>query len=463
MYRFGIFWLSLTILFWAGCGSSGSSTDRTDESSVNQELPDGAANRLFAVDAPAECTLDTRKKFVYDVMHDSYLWADESAVIDYEDNSTYPDEQAVLDALRNPKDRFSFMVTQKEYDDFFEAGRNIGYGFYFQVEMTPEGNVTAFDILLVYPGSAADRAGLVRSDKIIGIDSYTIDTVVRDEALFSHYFEGNESVTATFRVEHADGRVDLLEMTRAEYDVKSVILDKVVEIDENIRVGYLLFQSFVGTSEDELREAFGRFREANIDTLVLDLRYNGGGYIYIANQLASLIGGWRSYQRIFNQTVFNTTYSRYNTQTQFIYPQNSLSLPKVYILSTPVTCSASELVINALRAQSVPVDVIQIGERTCGKPYGMYPLYFCSKYLLAVDTKNANADGEGDYVEGLKPECVAEDDITHDFADTNETLFATAIYYMRNNQCPQTSRVRSVSPVRFFPMSEGFRGRYAIY
>lgn len=454
--------LLLLLLVLSGCGSDHTATSTQTEQNSSAGSPE-ALNNLFAVPAPEVCTLSTRKKFVYDVMHDSYLWADETKVIDYDDNTTYPDEEILLKDLRNPLDRFSFIMPKKAYDNFFVAGKNIGYGIYFQLDVTDDGNVTAMDILLVYPGSPAGLAGLRRSDKITAIDGKSVDTVLKDAALEAHYFEEDKPVSAIFHVVHADSSQSDLNITKSEYDVKSVIKSDIFETPEKRKVGYLLFQSFVGTSEKELNTAFNTFKKAGVDDLVLDLRYNGGGYIYIANQLGSLIGGWRSLGKIFNKTVFNSRYSRYNSETRFHYLTDSISLPRVFILTTKTTCSASELVINALRAQSVDVEVVQIGGSTCGKPYGMYPLYYCERYLLAVDTKNTNADGVGDYVDGIAPQCKADDDITHDFMDPQEKMFATALYYIQNDSCPPAERARALRP-KMRPLPEkGYRSRYAIY
>jgi C-terminal processing protease CtpA/Prc len=455
----------ILVTLFSGCGGGGGTTTPSTESNdTGIQNPPSNSNGMFSVAPPQQCMLESRKKFVYDVMHDSYLWADETPVVDYEDNTTYPDETALIEALRKrPYDRFSFIMSAQAYNDFFEAGKNMGYGIYFQIEMTQDHNVTALDLLLVYPGSPADKAGLRRSQKIIGIDNYTIGEVFRDANLTDYFFEADKPVTAHFKVKEQNGTLHTVTVTKAEYSAKSVIKRTVIETTDHKRVGYLLFQSFVGTSEDELNEAFDYFKSQGIEDLVLDLRYNGGGYIYIANQLASLIGGWRSRFKIFNKLVFNEKYSRYDSETRFLNLSKSLSLPKVYILTTANTCSASELVINALRAQSVDVDVVQIGSRTCGKPYGMYPLFYCDRYLLAVQTKNSNADSKGDYYDGLVPQCEAEDDIRHDFASQEETMFASALYYIEKGSCMPSDRSRSSKPLLKRLDSGSYREQYAIY
>ena len=437
------------------------------DKSVQTKVPD---QKVFgAIQPPKECTLQNRKKFVYDVMHDSYFWADETKEVDYTDNQRYPDEETLLDDLRNPKDRFSFIMDLKEYDDFFEAGKSVGFGIFFEPLVedlnSSTQRVDALALLLVYPGSPADKAGLKRSDLIVGLDNHTIDEIYQDDRLFNYYFETSESITALFHIVRSDGTEINVNVTKAEYDVKSVIKTSLFDVARH-KVGYLLFQAFVGSSEQELNAAFAQFHEEDIDNLILDLRYNGGGYVYIARQLASLIGGWYSSGKIFNQALFNQKYSDYNDVTYFYYYLfRQLSLPRLYVITTGMTCSASELIINALRASVVGVEVIQIGTPTCGKPYAMIGSAYCDKYLLPVQVKNVNADGIGDYVDGLIPECESEDDYFHDFADPKEDSFAQVLYYIQNERCKPAVHMKRQKVKRLVPsvITGSFRSRYGLY
>ncbi len=471
MYKIASF-LFFLLLFLGGCGHGSSTATSLETNESVESNVSRIKEKIFGeVQPPAECTLLAKKKFVYDVMHDSYLWADETKEVDYTDDERYPDEETLLNDLRNPKDRFSFIMSQKAYDDFFEAGKNVGFGIFFRPE-AHESNTTlgytvdALVLLLVYPESPADKAGLKRSDRIVGIDDYTINQVFADEELFKHYLEADEPITVTFHLERNDGTNDTVTVTKAEYNVKTVIKKSILERNGR-KIGYLLFQSFVGTSESELTAAFSYFKESGIDDLVLDLRYNGGGYVYIARQLASLIGGWYSSGKVFNQTLFNQKYSRYNYSTYFYYYLfHQLSLPRLYVITTSMTCSASELVINSLRASAIGVEVIGIGEHTCGKPYAMIGGRYCDKYILPVQMKNANADGEGDYVDGLPPVCRSRDNDLYDFADPHEDSFAEALYYIEHESCkPETlsSRAYVKKTISIPAVSRSFRGQYGIY
>ena len=195
----------------------------------------------------------------------------------------------------------------------------------------------------------------------------------------------------------------------------------------------------------------------------MDLRYNGGGYVYIANHLASLIGGSKTEGKIFEKQLFNQKYSSYNDTVYFENrPSNALNLNRIFILTTKSSCSASELVINALRASVTGIDVVQIGDATCGKPYAMIGGAYCDKYILPVQMKSVNADDTGDYVDGIAPKCQVDDDFFHDYVDPHEALFAEALYYMKYNNC-QKSRTLYARPKSFFSEHNNFRARFGIY
>ncbi len=443
-----------------------SDTNLTGDSHSNNSNENGSneipVNKIFGeVQPPKVCSLKNKKQFVYDLFHDSYLWANITKEVDFEDNSTYPDEEVLLKDLRYEKDHFSFIMKKKDYDNFFEAGKNIGFGFEFAF-VGDTASIESIIVLLVYPDSPAAKIGLKRSDEILSIDGKSADEIYHDDTLLDHYFYDDKNLSVSIKVRHSDSSVEELNITKKEFDFKTVIVDKVLDIEQK-KIGYLLFQSFVGTSEQELDDAFNHFHQEGIDELVLDLRYSGGGYVYIANHLASLIGGYKTAGKVFQNQLFNAKYSNYNDTVYFENeaPQ-SLALDRVFILTTNNSCSASELVINGLRALVTGIDVVQIGEATCGKPYGMIGGAYCDKYILPVQMKSTNGDNVGDYVDGLTPACSAKDDVFDDFTDQKETLFAQALYYIKNDHCKNVSS-RSFVRETIFDRRANFRSRFGIY
>jgi len=233
-------------------------------------------------------------------------------------------------------------------------------------------------------------------------------------------------------------------------------------------VGYMLFNDHIATAESELIDAVNTLKAANITDLVLDIRYNGGGYLDIADELAFMIAGnGPTAGRAFEQIVFNRKYPStdpatgqalapipFHTTTRGFsvssgQPFPALNLPRVFVLTGPGTCSASESIINSLRG--VGVQVIQVGSTTCGKPYGFHPDDNCGTTYFSIQFKGVNAAGFGDYTDGFSPSntaggtgtrvpgCSVADDFAHALGDANEARLAAALGYRMNSSCPAPS------------------------
>ena len=111
-----------------------------------------------------------------------------------------------------------------------------------------------------------------------------------------------------------------------------------------------------------------------------------------------------------------------------------LNLQRVFLLTTPGTCSASESIINSLRG--VDIEVILIGGETCGKPYAFTPMANCGTTYFAIEFKGVNEKGYGDYADGFAPTCKVADDLGKELGDPSERLLATALSYVASNACP---------------------------
>ncbi len=430
------------VLVFLSCNKSGKSKDKQE--------------RIFGeVQAPIICNKNSKNKFVYDLMHDSYLWSSETKILSQQSIFELKDDEAVLSELSHGNDRFSYIMTKKDHDDFFEAGVNKGFGF--RPSLVRDGQTLYVNIDFVYPNSPADKVGLSRGDNIEFIDGFTIDKILDSNELYEKYFT-SKTEELTISVQLKDLRI--LSLSKEEFETKTILHRSIKEVD-GIKVGYLVFQSFISPAYDSLEKSFKYFKEQGIHELVLDLRYNGGGYINIANYLSSLIGGENVKDRVFNKTIFNQKYSINNSVEKFQENlEYSLNLSRVFIITTENSCSASELVINALISSDNDIDVIQIGSKTCGKPYGMIGGPFCDKYILPVQIRSENGVGNGDYVNGIIPDCQSIDDISRDFGDVNESSLFGALYFIKNGECRKTSRSK-VSERK--EILKGFNKLYGLY
>lgn len=425
------------VLLLAGCGSSGGSdSNETDPGSSGDDT----------------CAVTEQNTFVVSTMADEYLWnSGLPAVVDV---SAYDSPEATLVALRNEADHWSYIQDSTAYDNYFQSGEVLRYGFLYSYA----DNNTAFQVYNVETNSPMEAAGLLRGDKITAIGGYTVAQIIGDGEIADLAFgESNDSTPVLFTFLR-DGTEQNLTVSKGSYTVDTVQTYQVLERPNGSKVGYLLFNAFLSTSYDRLKTAFAHFASEGVDELVVDLRYNGGGLVSTATHLGSLIDRDLS-ARIFAKVVDNdpaTASAAYFGYTE----ENSLDLQRVYFLTKGNTCSASELVINGLKPYT---EVVTIGADTCGKPYGMLPYEFCDKTLSLITYKFANANDESYENGGIAPTCQAEDDPSYPLGDENEASMAAALYYMENQECHSATadggrERRNINPERLPETTPGFPG-----
>jgi hypothetical protein len=178
------------------------------------------------------------------------------------------------------------------------------------------------------------------------------------------------------------------------------------------------------------------------------MRYNGGGLLYIASELAYMVAGpGATAGKVFEQSVFNDKQSARNTAYPFAFYGNTpvsslpyLGLKHVTVLATRATASASESVVNSLRGVDVVVDLM--GATTRGKPYGFIPQDNCGYTYFAIQFKGVNNKGFGDYADGFAPTCTVADDYTHPRGDPAEGMLKVALDYRLNPVCPVNPSAR---------------------
>jgi C-terminal processing protease CtpA/Prc len=229
-------------------------------------------------------------------------------------------------------------------------------------------------------------------------------------------------------------------LTKEEYTENPVFIDTVINIQDQ-KVGYLMYNSFTRTFDDDLNAAFARFQGAGINNLVVDLRYNGGGSIESSNDLGSMITG-QFEGELFTRQVYNENIEPkerfFNSEISSGEGINNLNLNSVYVLTTSSTASASELLISSLMPY---IDVQQIGTPTAGKFQGSITVYdspdfsrdnvnLCHTYAIQpLVLKTVNANGFTDYADGIQPEIEFQEDFRNlgQLGNPNEPFLAKAL------------------------------------
>lgn len=366
-------------------------------------------------------------------MQEWYLWNDELPSLNtsnYSDLNNYFEDQLV------PQDKWSFIADLKTLLAFFKNGTYTGYGFDLQFET---GNNIPY-VSLVYKQSDLYAEGITRSWKLLEINSQSTGSMnenkIRDKLK-------DNSVSLLF--ESKSGEQKTLKLTKKEMNQNTVIKKAVIPT-LNKKVAYLVFDSFLDSSEAELNDAFDDFKTEGAEELVLDLRYNGGGSTKIANQLAGLISGNTHSGEIFSKYVFNADKTSENFSEKFISQSSAHNFERIFVITTSATASASELIINSLKPYMGANKIILIGSKTHGKPVGMN-VFEVEKYNLAIVPITFNItdkNGEGYYFEGIPVNYQIEDDLTHDWGDIDEANLKAALNYINNNSFPAvTARAKS--------------------
>ncbi len=418
-------------------------------------------------------TLEDEKDWLATYLDEVYLWYREIPNVDARPYTTanYGSPAnamaAYFDAQLTPqrtasgklKDQFSFIYPTDDWNALSQSGIEVGYGMLIALLQTspPREAVIAYTTA----GTPAASGGIVRGARIVTIDgedvAYGDDVDTLSAGLFPQA-AGEQHVFGILDPGAGTPR----NVTLTAQSITSAPVPTVSTIDTaSGRVGYLLFNDHVATAERALYDAVNTLSAAGISDLVLDLRYNGGGYLDIAGELAYMIAGsartsGRVFERLqFNdknplgdepdaETPFHAVSLGFDSRLADGTALPSLNLARVFVLAGPGTCSASEAIVNGLRG--VDVDVVLIGDTTCGKPYGFYAWDNCGTSYFAIEFEGVNQKGQGGYADGMAATCGVEDDFAHALGDPAEARFATALAWRDGEACMATAKAAQANP-----------------
>lgn len=520
-----LFILCAVLLSLSGCGGGGGTpgicigTDAVcfpssgSSSSSSSPAPTGASSDLAqqcAAPRPegtinpdtnkpygdVQGSLTREKEWIRSFVNETYLWYQDVPEVDpspYVIGATVPfiepsnnaqttvtpnSNYGVVDAYFNsqrssllttsgkPQDQFHFTYVTTDWQALSTSGMVAGFGFEAAIlaSSKPRKVVVAY----ISPGTPAAQNNLKRGAQFLSVNGVDVvngdDLATLNEGLFSP-IPGKQY---TFVVLD-QGSAALRTITMTAGNVTLTPVQNVATLPApNASVGYIQFNDHIATAESQLIAAVTQLKAANngsgVSDLVLDIRYNGGGYLDIASELAYMIAGPTATSgKVFERSTFNDKNPfgltvedvtiRFLNLTQGFSttkgdPLPHLDLSRVFVITSSGTCSASESIINGLRG--VGVTVIQIGGTTCGKPYGFLPQDNCSTTYFAIQFKGVNELGFGDYADGFVPAgagttannlpgCAVADDFTKQLGDPTEGRLAAALQYRANGSCPAAS------------------------
>jgi len=400
----------------------------------------GAAVPAAYAQGPASCTTSGKNLYVRDVLSDIYLWY---ATMPNVNPTAYDSPEAYLEAVRYKTldSTFSYITSRAANDAFYSDSQFIGFG------LSTSLNGVEMRVLQVFPDSPALEAGLSRGDHIVEIGGRLVSALVASGEIGSAFGAAEVGVEADIAFVNQAGARREAHLVKRLVTIPTVSLTTVYNVGGR-RIGYIFFRNFVQPSYEALDTAFAELAAAGLDDLVLDLRYNGGGLVSVAQHLASYIGGKRTDGLVFAEYFHNDRNTFRNHVIRFEPKPQPLTLDRLIVVTTGGSASASELVINALRPF---IPVVVIGSRTYGKPVGQYGIEFCDKLLAPVSFALRNADGQGDFFDGFPPDCAAPDDADHLLGDPAEGSLKEALTFATTNACsarPLTPQTKATIQLR---------------
>jgi C-terminal processing protease CtpA/Prc len=404
------------------------------------------------------------KQFVWNAMNYWYYWqtsvpelADDMAFFkneqDFQDYlRDYSDAEAVFEDLIYQDDDFSFFID--DYEEFQDRQQGItkSFGFELGLSYIQNSNNLYGYVQYVVPNSPAERAGLERGDVFRSINGTDLNINNYQSAPSPDVYELGLADYSEGEVTKNGNTITIEAETLTE---NPIFLSKIIEIGSS-KIGYLMYNAFQTNSHEELNELFGYFNSEGIDELILDLRYNGGGAVATSRTLCSMISGLGDSDE-FGTYSFNSKRAPQNNATLNFYTEipiydengnrtgeiskNNVSLDRLFVLADYKTASASESVINTLRAY---MEVIVIGTQTVGKddvsitlydteapyfsPENANPGHKMAIQPIVAKLVNANKESEN---EGFIPDfIVSERQFLNDLpplGDENEPLLAKAL------------------------------------
>ena len=453
--------LVLAALLAAGCGSKKSWSDYYAHCASPRTGVDPFSGRAYP---DKQGSVDDEKNFLKLWINDLYLWYNE---VPESNPGDYKTPVAYFSVLKTPaktpsgqaKDRFHFWYDTSYWENLAESGVEAGYGMQLVLlsRSPPRSAVIAYN----EPDSPAAHAGIDRGAAITTVDGVAVVDGSAD-ALNAGLFPANAGESHTFGVIDRGSTTERT-VTMTSANVVNVPVQHVQTIDTGAsgKVGYMLFNDHLSQAEKGLIDAVNQLKSAGIADLVIDMRYNGGGLVDVAAELGYMVAGAAGTGKTFEKTVFNDKYPNTDpvirqpiVPVAFLTnavgfsatantPLPTLALPRVYLLTSPGTCSASESVINGLRG--VDVTVYAFGTTTCGKPYGFYPQDNCGTTYFSIEFKGINQKGFGDYPDGFTPGgtgdtglpgCPVADDFGHALGDPAEAQLAAALAFRSGGTCP---------------------------
>lgn len=370
-----------------------------------------------AEDAPAPTPRNPNSainNFVWNYMRERYLWNDRMP--QNIDPNLFATPQLLLDGIIfKQSDRFTNIVKDDGARlNQITTGSAAGYGVLMGQDAQRN-----WRFLSVFPNSPASEAGLTRGMRIISVDGRPTNAMERPAL--------STTASSQIEVEDTEGKIRTITATPRTYTQQPVIHTEIRSVGTR-KIAYLVYQSFTQPSDAALNSAFARFKSENVNELIIDLRYNGGGLVRTLQLLGSMIIPTNAVGRPLLRNQNNERNSRENSDVLFDNNPNRLNLNKVVFIATGNSASASEILINSVRPF---MTAAVVGSRTFGKFVGGPIMVEQNHTFSPITFRTTNSVGEVFY-EGIEPNFAATEDAARNWGDPRDPIFGAALHYTIN-------------------------------
>lgn len=387
------------------------------------------------------------KTWMYEVMQQYYLF--------YED---LPSEED-LNFFNKPQDFLKTVVSSQDQkngvifshvDSVYTTSRtqseNPTFGIEGAMVQVPSG-AYAIRVLYIQPDSPAEEAGIHRGDWIISVDNKKMKSTDYTTYISSPT-QAHTFTLGNFNGEEFDTIPQQIQMPAPRYiEEHNLLTQKTLDIDGK-KVAYLLYNEFGSQDDEELDQWFTNVAATSPSDIILDLRYNPGGYLNIAQKLGSMLAPQSAQGEPFVKMTYNDKLNQeevLNVDPSLIPGGNALNYTNLYILTTSNTASASEVIINCLKPY-LQERLIQVGTATFGKNIGQQlftdeqapqlEFWLSTIYL-------SNSEGFKDYFDnGLTPDFEQSEDISGtlgEFASAEDELIQPVFTHIQTGSFPTQS------------------------
>lgn len=438
----------------AACGGGGSG------GSSSAPPPTGGGSTPTPTPTSAACGLRAKQDFADRVLNEWYLFPELLATANQASFTNLDDylDARVAPARAQNRDRFfTFSTSIAEENALINSGSSAGFGVRLAYDTA---NRRVF-VVEAYENANGFAAGLDRGSEItaIGTSSADLQSVASlfasggAQAVVNALGPSDPGVTRVLRFTQPGGAVIERSIAKTNFalDPLSDRYGALILNDGGKRVGYINLRTFIiSDAANQLRTAFGQFSAQGVTELIIDLRYNGGGLVSVADTFGDLMGRGRV-GLVWSKEVLRASKSSENSTRLFRTEANAIAPTKVAVITTGSSASASELVTNSL-IPYLGSNLALVGANSFGKPVGQFgfDLNECDLRVRAVAFRTVNANDQGDYYTGLASvvpnTCRAGDDIAFPLGDPREASIAAALGFLGGRSCsPITSTSRSAS------------------